>query len=266
MNDIKVITGQPFVLQGRSGRCRIVGGTPSRITLNHCPGIELSGEFGLQINGAGEGKQLPLIAILNSPNVVIDQPILSSQVDETTKETWKTTICNGIAICPKSSNAIINQAQLDHVHMGIINRAESLTVTGGKLSYWSGDSIHSTDDNNRIVDFDAEYALEVWPYPELHRDFMQFYQGNKAKVDGKHPVLTGLYIKNCRLYAPNHGHKWAKSCDGIMGTDHIYRDVSILNNQIYTDNQNGIFFNPIKGYRIEGNALKEARYGSKTTD
>ena len=261
LTHVQAKDNQPLVLQGKSGRYRIVGGIPSRITLNHCPGIELSGEYGLQINGTGEGKQLPLIAILNSTNAVIDQPILNSQVDETTKDTWKATICNGIAICPKSSNAIINQAQLERVHMGIINRAEGLTVTGGRLSYWSGDSIHSTDDNNRIVDFNAEYALEVWPYPELHRDFMQFYQANKAKAEGKNLVLTGIYVKNCRLYTPNHGHKWAKSCDGIMGTDGIYRDVSLINNQIYTDNDNHILFNPIKGFRFERNIAKEASYG-----
>lgn len=265
MKTIQATKNKPLIIQNQSGKVCIVG-NPSRITLNHCPGIELSGEDGLRINGTGEGKQLPLIAILNSPNALIDQPILSSQVDEATKDTWKATVCSGIAICPNSSHATINQVELERVHMGIINRAEGLAVLGGKISYWSGDAIHSTADNSRIVDFSAEYALEVWPYAELHRDFMQFYQADKTKTEGKHQLLTGLYIKNCRLYAPNYGHKWAKSCDGIMGTDHIYKDVSILNNQIYTDNQNGIFFNPIKGYRIEGNTLKEARYGSKTTN
>jgi hypothetical protein len=146
--------------------------------------------------------------------------------------------------------------------MGIINRGEGLVVVGGKISYWSGDGIHSTADNSRIVGFSAEYALEVWLYAELHRDFMQFYQADKTRSEGKNPVLTDLYVKNCRLYAPNHGHKWAKSCDGIMGTDGIFRDVSLLNNQIYTDNQNGILFNPPIGYRIENNIVKEARYGS----
>ena len=271
MKEIRTTDGHHLVIQHNAEPVRIVGGVPGRITLNHCGGTELHGADGqLFVAGSGNDQQLPLIALLNSPDVYISYPSLQSRVDDSDKQSWRRSVCNGIAICPNSSGAYIDRPSLEYVHMGILNRAAGLTVAGGSIAYWSGDAIHSAEDASKVSDFKGRYSLEVWEYDELHRDFMQFYQGNKSKIEqlpvegGSQTktfrVLSGVHVEDCELYAPNHGHKWAKSCDGLMGTDHVYRDVSLLNNQIFTDNHNGILFNPILGYRFEGNITKGTKY------
>ncbi len=275
MKEIRANTGQHLIIQHNAEPVRIVGGVPGRITLNHCGGTELHGEDEqLFVAGSGEGQQLPLIALLNSPNVYLSYPTLESHVNDSDKQSWRQSVCNGIAICPNSSSTYIDRPHFENVHMGVLNRATGLTIAGGSIAYWSGDAIHSAEDSSKVSGFKGRFPLEVWKYDELHRDFMQFYQGNKTKTEQlpvqggdqtkTFRVLKGVHVEGCELYAPNHGHKWAKSCDGLMGTDYIYRDVVLLNNQIFTDNHNGILFNPILGYRFEGNIVRGSDYYERT--
>lgn len=263
MKDIRANNGQPLVIQQQSESLRIVGGIPSRITLNHCNGIELHGEDGvLRVCGAGEGTQLPLIAILNSSNVTLNQPVLSSLIDSSSKAAWMQTVCNGIAICPSSINCHIESSQMQHIHMGIINRANGLTIQGGVIDHWSGDAVHNASTADiRIIALRGQIALEVLPYERLHRDFIQL-QRLPAQSDAgpSREIIRNVHVEDCELYAPDEGHPWAKSCDGIILTDGVMDNFVIRRNRIYTNNVNRIRLNPALNGEISGNVEKEAKY------
>ena len=223
----------------------------SRVVVLNCSNINIEpmGEC-IKINGRGEGDQRPLFLIAGSNDIWVAPLELIGDVDGTSKDSWLATVPNGLEVRPDCNSVTLARVDGINLHYAVLGRCAGFKLLSGCVRYVSGDFVRLNGDGFELRDFAGLYSLEVLPYEQLHRDCVQVYQDDDSKTESGLRVLSNGTIKNCRFWTPETGHKWAKSADGLMFTDGIYRNIHIEGNRIYTNNKNGLRADVMIDYEI----------------
>lgn len=231
-----------ILIDGLSGGAVVIAGTPSRIVMRNCGDIRVEPENSnsVTVSGDGGGKQFPLVAVLGSAGVSFAPLELLGATDETSKQTWEASVPNGFEARPDCDYIHVDSVSGQCLHYAVLGRCSKFSMHGGSVRYVSGDFVRINGDGFQLKDFTGICSLDVFGYKRVHRDCGQFYQEDKTKLYEGVPVLSDGLIKGCRFWTPDGGHQWAKSADGLMFTDGVYRNIHIEGNQVHTNNTNGI--------------------------
>lgn len=263
LTHVQAKDNQPLTLSGLIGRAGakdvLISGKPSKINLIDCQNISiLPADERLLVEGVGNGKQEALINATRCFDVELSHVDMVGRVDLVSKDGFKNTVPNGLMTDLDSNGVKITDVTGLYLHYGITGRCVNFELDGAELELCSGDFVRVCRDHFRVAGVMAAYSLAVWDYAELHRDGLQLWQLDKSKTLDGVPVLSDGVIENCVFYLPDAAdsaiaaiHPWIASADGIMGTDGVFQRITLKNNEVYTNNQNGIRFGSMINCEID---------------
>lgn len=188
------------------------------------------------------------IILKNCQNVTLIKPVIEGEPDESSKESWRYSVGNGIRVNDDCTGIVINGHNLSRLHFPVDNRGES-TIENGTISFISGDHIISRSSNTVIRGNRLLNSLQVLEYSLIHRDYIQKFAVNNG-------LLENVLIEGNTCETDLNSHKWAKDPDeALIFSDGTGKNISVLDNSITTESHIAILLNPCVNSEIKDNKI-----------